>query len=136
MDNIFSTSMSAVLLNGIPGKWITCKRGLRQGHPLSPYLYLLMGDVLQRMIQQDAVLRHPLSDDAPCPVLQYADDTLIIFRASAEAARRMRLLLDQFAQATGLVINFAKSTLVPMHTTQELTDEMQAILGCRVEGFP
>jgi hypothetical protein len=86
MDAIFSSSLSAVLLNGVPGKWISCKRGLRQGDPLSPYLYLLMGDLLQRLFLRDHVLRHPLAEDAPCPVLQYADDTLIIFRAGVEAA--------------------------------------------------
>ncbi|CAM0881391.1 unnamed protein product [Alopecurus aequalis] len=135
MDVVFHSSMSAILLNGIPGSWILCKRGLRQGDPLSPYLYLLMGDLLQRLFQQDEVLRHPLADDAQCPVLQYSDDTLIIFSASVEAAQRAKLLLDQFAQATGLVINFSKSTMVPMHVDPALTAAMQLELGCRVEGF-
>jgi hypothetical protein len=136
LDAIFTSSRSAVLLNGVPGRWISCKRGLRQGDPLSPYLYLLMGGLLQRMIQQDPVLRHPLSGDAACLVLQYADDTLIIFEASVAAATRVKLILDQFACATGLVINFTKSTMVPMHTDQELVAELQVVLGCRVEGFP
>jgi hypothetical protein len=48
----------------------------------------------------------------------------------------MRELLDQFATATGLVINFDKSTMVAMHVEPELVAEMQAALGCRVEGFP
>jgi hypothetical protein len=65
MDAIFQTSKSAILLNNVPGRWIELKRGLRQGDPLSPYLYLLMGDLLQRLIQQDAGLRHPVADDAP-----------------------------------------------------------------------
>jgi hypothetical protein len=82
MDAIFSSSKSVVLLNGILGRWIDLKRGLRQGDPLSPYLYLLMGDLLQRMIQLEVSLQHPLiNGETPCPVLQYADDTLVIFRA-------------------------------------------------------
>jgi hypothetical protein len=133
LDTIFSSSRSAVLLNGVPGRWISCMRGLRQGDPLSPYLYLLMGDLLQRMIQQDPILRHPLSDEAACLVLQYADDTLIIFKAGVAAATRVKLILDQFAHATGLVINFTKSTMVPMHVDQEMVAEMQAVLGCHVD---
>jgi hypothetical protein len=86
MDAIFSSSLSAVLLNGIPGNRNRLKRGLRQGDPLSPYMYLLMGDLLQRLFLQDDVLRHLLAEDAPCPILQYVDDTLIIFRASVAAA--------------------------------------------------
>jgi hypothetical protein len=46
------------------------------------------------MIQQDPLLWHPLSDEAACPVLQYADDTLIIFKAGIAATARVKLILD------------------------------------------
>jgi hypothetical protein len=59
-----------------------------------------------------------------------------ISEASVPAAERIKSVLDQFALATGLVINFDKSTMVPMHVDPAIAAEMQAILGCRVEGFP
>ncbi|KAK1677092.1 hypothetical protein QYE76_037940 [Lolium multiflorum] len=93
MDMLFTSSRSAVLLNGVPGKWIRCLRGLRQGDPLSPYLFLITADVLQRLVRRDDLLQHPLVNGAPCPVLQYTDDTLIILCADVGAARRLRLLL-------------------------------------------
>ena len=52
------------------------------------------------------MLEHPLIDGAPPVVLQYADDTLVIFRADEVAADRLKGILDMFAAATGLVINF------------------------------
>jgi hypothetical protein len=69
-------------------------------------------------------------------VLQYADHTLIIMKADVRAALRLKNLLDMFANATSLVINFHKSTLVPMHVSPDDLDAIQAALGCRVEGFP
>jgi hypothetical protein len=136
MEMILTTSKSAILLNGIPGAWIDCKQGLRQGDPLSPYLFLLVADVLQQMIRQDPSLCHPLLPGSPCPVLQYADDTLIIVRADAAGAVRLKEILEQFAAATGLTINFQKSTLVPMHVPELDLASIRDGLGYRVEGFP
>jgi hypothetical protein len=136
MDMILSSSRSAILLNGIPGPWIDCKRGLRQGDPLSPYLFLLVADVLQWLIRRDPLLRHPLIDEEPCPVLQYADDTLIIMRADCGAAGRLMVLLDDFAAATGFTINFHKSTVVPLFVPALDLAAITEALGCKVEGFP
>nr|XP_051207036.1 uncharacterized protein LOC127322116 [Lolium perenne] len=112
MDDLFTSSRSAVLLNGIPGKWIKLMRWLRGWC--------------------SATVR----SSTPCPILQYTDDTLIILRADAAVARRLRLLLEQFGAATGLRINFQKSTLEPMHVPPPLLAEIQGVLQCRVEGFP
>nr|CAB3445827.1 unnamed protein product [Digitaria exilis] len=101
------TGKIAVMLNGVPGNWITCKRGLRQGDPISPYLFLIVADVLQRLIQQAAalgLLQHPVDPSLPCPTL--------------------KRVLDDFSQATGLVINFQEAA------------NMANILGCNIESFP
>jgi hypothetical protein len=48
-----STSKSAILVNGCSVPWFLCKWGLRQGDPLSPYSFLVVADVLQRLIHTD-----------------------------------------------------------------------------------
>ncbi|WVZ49637.1 hypothetical protein U9M48_000977 [Paspalum notatum var. saurae] len=133
---LLGTSHTAVLVNGCPGPWIQCKRGLRQSDPLSPYLFLLVADVLQAMIKREAGVQHPLVDGAPCPVLQYADDTLILLRGELAGVRRLKELLDAFAAATGLCINYSKSTMVPIHMDSVVVEACVDAMGCRLEGFP
>jgi hypothetical protein len=135
MSRLLTTSRSAVLVNGIPGPWICCRRGLRQGDALSPYRFLLVVDVLQKLIKEDGGIWHPLMEGT-CPVLQYADDTVMLMRGKSEDAERLKQTLDMFSAATGLVINFNKSTVIPMHVDSEAFQDMAQILQCREGSFP
>jgi hypothetical protein len=101
MQHILQSSRSAVLVNGCPGPWMDCRRGLRQGDPMSPYLFILVADLLQVLIRKTGLIRHPVLEDSSCPVLQYAEDTLLIIRGELADAQNLRMILDQFANATG-----------------------------------
>ena len=136
MRDILSSSKSAVLVNGCPGPWITCKRGLRQGDPLSPYLFLLVADSLQAMIRSAATVRSPVDSDSPCAVLQYADDTLLVLRGDVADVQALKNILQAFSEATGLKINYSKSTLVPIHMDAGLAAYCVTIMGCAQQSFP
>ena len=107
-----------------------------QGDPLSPYLFLIMADVLQHMVKSCSEIKHPADDNLPCPVLQYADDTLIVLRADTGSARKLKEILDSFSAATGLKINYNKSTIVPMHTSARHVTRLTNILECQEGSFP
>jgi hypothetical protein len=47
---------------------------------MSPYLFLLVADVLQALIKHDNSVHNPLDSTSTCPVLQYAQDTLILLQ--------------------------------------------------------
>ena len=139
ITNLNTSSQTAVVLNGVPGKWIQCRKGLRQGDPLSPYLFILVADLLQQMVlsaSMQGLLQHPIVDSLPCPVLQYADDTLLVVKADPDQLAHLKALLDQFSSFTGLHINYDKSTFVPIGVEPSLAAEMAQLFGCQVSSFP
>lgn len=136
MELILNTSKSAVLVNGCAGPCITCKRGLRQGDPISPYLFLIVAETLQRMICSGAQIRHPTEEGLPCAVLQYADDTLIVLQGDYQGVLALKSILDEFAALSGLHFNYTKSTLVPIHMEETLVTQCVQSIGCKREGFP
>ena len=85
MKMIFTSGTSSILLNGGPGRKFHCKRGVRQGDPLSPLLFVLVAELLQYVINDacsQGFLHIPLPQPtSDFPIIQYVDDTLLLMQA-------------------------------------------------------
>ncbi|CAN6363406.1 unnamed protein product [Urochloa humidicola] len=87
-------------------------------------------------IADPVVLWHPLIDDLEWPVIQYADDMLIDIRIEEPQVHHLKFVLDEFAAATGLAINYSKSSFVPIHVDDGCATHLAGILGCAMASFP
>jgi len=138
---ILSSGTSSVLLNGSPGKTFHCKRGVRQGDPLSPLLFVLGADLLQSIINKakhlDLLeLPIPLRHTSDFPIVQYADDTLIVMKACSRQLWTLKALLHTFGESTGLKVNYSKSVMVPINTSQAKLDHLARTFNCATGSLP
>jgi retron-type reverse transcriptase len=138
---IFSTGTSSVILNGTPGKTIHCKRGVRQGDPVSPLLFVLAADFLQSLINKGkdlGLLRLPvpMGLNSDFPVLQYADDTLIILEGDPRQIHFLKSVINTFSEVTGLKVNFQKSMMLPINMSEERLDLLAGTFGCSKGSLP
>jgi hypothetical protein len=140
LSMIMSSGTSEILLNGVPGKKFPCRRGVRQGDPLSPLLYIAASELLQAMVNKlhsEGILQAPLSiPNTDFPVIQYADDTLLVMQACPTQLAALKLLLENFALATGLRVNYAKSALMSINISDESLASLAMSFGCAVGTLP
>jgi len=105
---------ASVLLNGKSIDFFYIRREVRQGCPLAPYLFLLIGEALHMETseeqRQGRIHRIQLLDsDAQQLVSQYVDDTSILVISKEEDFRNIISLLQHFDSASRLIINWTKS---------------------------
>ncbi|RVW35032.1 hypothetical protein CK203_079795 [Vitis vinifera] len=90
---VFKIGFLKVLVNANAKGWVKATRGLRQGDPLSPFLFTIVTDVL--------------------------NDTIFFSRAHVEELRTLKIILLVFGQISGLKVNLDKSTLCSINLDQD-----------------
>jgi len=70
------------------------------------------------------------------PIIQYADDTIIIMKASQGELFCLKGLLQSFSDSTGLKINYAKSNMLPLNITDDHAEMLAQTFGCRLATLP
>ena len=122
MSCITTVSFS-VLINGAVTPFFHAERGLRQGFPLSPLLFLLVTEGLSLLLKKEHSDGN-LNDIAIAQHLQitnllFMDDVLIFCFGSVHDVNTISDIISLFSTTTGMEINDGKSTL----TTHRLDDE-------------
>ena len=82
--------------------------GVRQGCPLSPYLFILGAEILANAVRKDTEIHGIKLGDFECRLSQYADDTTMVLDGSERSFSRTLHVLDIFANASDLKVDYEK----------------------------
>ncbi|GAU47037.1 hypothetical protein TSUD_239950 [Trifolium subterraneum] len=131
------TATASALVNGSPTDEFPLESGLRQGDPLSPFLFLLAAEglhvLMEAMVERNLFNGYNVGVATPVLVshLQFADDTLLMGTKSWANVRALRAVLVLFETMSGLKVNFNKSMLVGVNIPDswKLREFNLALLG-------
>ncbi|RVX13511.1 putative ribonuclease H protein [Vitis vinifera] len=143
MWSCISTAKFSVLVNGVPTGFFSNSKGLRQGDPLSPYLFVMGMEVLSALIRRameggcisGCNIWWGSGSIANISHLLFVDDTIVFCEAKKEHLTYLSWILCWFEAASGLRINLAKSEIIPVGEVEEIV-EMVVEFGCKVGQLP
>ena len=136
---LLSTTSMKVLVNGIPGKSIRYVRGLRQGDPTSPQLFVLAIEVLSLLVIR-AAEGGLLAGMSGCRRFQcisvYADDVALFIKPLVHDLVAVREILKVFSEVSRLRVNYSKSSTTIIRGDAHDNMTVKHVLGCELGHFP
>nr|GEV83096.1 putative RNA-directed DNA polymerase, eukaryota, reverse transcriptase zinc-binding domain protein [Tanacetum cinerariifolium] len=135
IQSCLHSSRSSVLVNGSLASEFSLKRGLRQGDPLSPFLFLIVMEGLYSALQ-DAVdlglIRGTKVGDLSLNISHffYADDVVITTEWNSQVMENIVCVLHVFYFSSGLKLNIAKSNMYGVGVSSGEIEDMDLATGC------
>jgi hypothetical protein len=139
--NLISSTFFSILVNGVPSQPISPSRGIRQGDPLSPFLFVIMAEGLGRYImasiQNGSLQGLPLHGLQPTASHnQFVDDTLLMNTPTVQEAIKLSSILSDFSEASGTTFNMAKSKLFFFNTPVAIQQHLSQLLNTPICTMP
>ena len=132
-----TVSYSVLINRELKGKIIPT-RGLRQGDPISPYLFLLCAEGLIAMLKKEEC-EGRISGVAVCrgapriSHLLFADDCIIFGKACSEESNRVLRVLANYEKETGQKLNKEKTSLFfSRNTNKDIREEIKGRFGAQI----
>jgi ribonuclease HI/exonuclease III len=124
----------APLVNGRPTNFFQAQRGIRQGCPLSPFLYILMADSLSRKLTAERLVGNipglkPSARAEPLNHALFADDSLLLGGASIRIAKAFDTVLRNYCKVSGALVNESKSEVFSWNISQHELTGITTLLG-------
>jgi hypothetical protein len=111
-----STPSFSIVLNGRPVGYFRGSKGIRQGDPISSYLFLMVMEVLTVILQasynQKTIKYHPKCSLQQITSIMFADDVMVFTKPETSSLDGIKTALQAFHCMTGLTINQFKSSLL------------------------
>ena len=131
----------SILINGAPAGFFHSTRGLRQGDPISPALFVIAAEYLSKLLDRLIIGRKEMlfKSSRFCKEishLAYADDILIFTQANVRPVRELKRCLADYEAASGQLINLAKSNFYIAENHEERAEIIQREGGFSRGTFP
>eukprot|EP00253_Pinus_taeda_P036365 PITA_36365 len=131
----------SILVNGAPTFPFAPSRGIRQGDPISPFLFVILMEGLSRIIKTTKERNNikGLQPLPPCPATahqQFPDDTMLHGTPTIREAQGFKAILNLFSEVIGMDFNLDKSSIFIFNTHLAIKKNLTAILGFRRQSLP
>ncbi|GKA76688.1 RNA-directed DNA polymerase, eukaryota, reverse transcriptase zinc-binding domain protein [Tanacetum coccineum] len=140
IQNCLNSSKGSILVNGSPTEEFQFYKGLKQGDPLSPFLFILVMESLhisfQRVVDVGMFTGIKLSSSLNISHLFYADDAIFLGQWNDSNIDTLVHVMECFYRVSGLRINLCKSKIMGIHVDADRIKSAASKLGCLVLNTP